>query len=125
MKKLLIMLALGIVFVAVQNVSAQKIVRVQFGKGKNSAVLKGSTGSYGVSYVVKAKAGQKLDVTLTPTRGVGIRINTDGGDYVLLREDKVDGTYEVGLPVTADYEILVGSVNHRSVPFTLTVKITE
>lgn len=126
MKKLLITLTIGVVLFAVQAASAQTAQRIQFAKGKSSAVVKGTTGEYGVTYVVRAKSGQKLVLTLTPASGVGIKVETDGtdGQSVLLREEK-GGTYEVGLEESGDYTIFIGSTKNRSTAFTLTVKITK
>jgi hypothetical protein len=100
--------------------------RIQFEKGKSSAVVKASTGTNGVYYVVRAKSGQKIVLTLTPVSNVGIKVETDGSDgqQVLLREEK-GGTYEVGLEESGDYTIFIGSINHKAVAFTLTVKITK
>ena len=124
MKKLLSIAIFALVTVAVQNASAQ--TRIQFEKGKSSATIKASTGGDGVYYVVRAKSGQKIVLTLTPASNLGIKVETDGADgqQVLLREER-GGTYEVGLEETGDYSIFVGSINHRSVPFTLTVKIVK
>ena len=112
-----ILLAFGI------NMSAQT-ARIQFAKGKSSATVNGKTGTYGVTYVVRARSGQKLILTLSPEADVGIKVETDGkyGQQVLLREEK-GGTYEVGLEESGDYTIFIGSTNDSSVPFTLTVKI--
>jgi hypothetical protein len=98
--------------------------RIQFAKGKSSATVSGKTGTYGVTYIVRARSGQKLILTLTPEANLGIKVETDGrhGQEVLLREEK-GGTYEVGLEEGGDYTIFVGSTNSRSVAFTLTVKI--
>ncbi|MGH9819771.1 MAG: hypothetical protein ACRD43_06345 [Pyrinomonadaceae bacterium] len=108
----------------VRGASAQ--TRIQFEKGKNSAVVKGSTGTDGVYYVVRAKSGQKIVLTLAPASTVGIKVETEGSDghQVLLREQR-GGTYEIGLEADGDYTIFLGSTNHRSVPYTLTVKITK
>ena len=124
MKRVLFVAIFAIVIAAVQSVSAQ--TRIQFEKGKSSATVKASTGSSGVYYVVRAKSGQKIILTLTPTSNLGIKVETDGSDgqQVLLREER-GGTYEVGLEESGDYTIFVGSINHRSVPFTLTVKIVK
>jgi hypothetical protein len=124
--RLFIILTAAIVFLAFQAASGQTVKRIQFAKGKSSAVIKGVTGDRGVIYVLNARSGQKLVITLTPARGVGIRVETDGtdGQNVLLREEN-GGTYEVGLEETGEYTILIGSNNNRSTPFTLTVKITK
>jgi len=125
MKNLIIVLACVLVF-AVRTASAQDPTRIQFAKGKNAATVQGTTGKYGTSYVVRARSGQKIVVTLTPQTGVGIKVDTNGsyGEQVLLREEK-GGTYEVGLEETGDYTIFLGSTNGRSAAFTLTVKIVK
>lgn len=124
MKKLLILTILLVAISALQSTSAQ--TRIQFAKGRSSAVVKGSTGADGVYYVVRARSGQKIVLTLTPTANIGIKVETEGSDghEVLLREER-GGTYEVGLESDGEYTIFVGSLNHRSVSFTLTVKITK
>jgi hypothetical protein len=98
--------------------------RIQFARGKSSATVSGRTGTYGVTFVVRARSGQKLILTLSPEANLGIKVETAGrnGQAVLLREEK-GGTYEVGLEESGDYTIFIGSTNNRSVPFTLTVKI--
>lgn len=126
MKKVFIVFAVSIFLFAVQSAFGQDAQRIQFEKGKSSAVVKGTTGEYGVTYVVRARSGQKIGLTLAPVTGVGIKVETEGpdGHSVLLREEK-GGTYEVGLDADGDYTIFVGSTNGRSKAFTLTVKITK
>ncbi|MEP6925940.1 MAG: hypothetical protein ABI954_15840 [Pyrinomonadaceae bacterium] len=128
MKKITGLAAMLTAFMFIYGVqaTAQTSKRIQFAKGKTSAVVKATTGNYGANYVVKAGSGQKLVLTLTPTSGVGIKVATEGadGEMVLLREEK-GGTYEVGLETSGDYTIFVGSTDNKSVPFTLTVKITK
>jgi len=106
--------------------TAQTAKRIQFAKGQSSAVVKGTTGSYGANFVVRAKSGQKLILNLVPTSGVGIKVETEGtyGHMVLLREEK-GGTYEIGLEETGDYSIFIGSTGDKSLSFTLSVKITK
>jgi hypothetical protein len=113
-------------FIGGIQAKAQTAKRIQFAKGKTSATVKGATGIYGTTYIVRAKSGQKLILTLTPTQKVGIKVETDGrfGQTVLLREEK-GGSYEVGLEESGDYTIFIGSTEGKSVPFTLTVKITN
>ena len=126
MKHLLITFAIAFVLFAIQSATAQEPKRIQFAKGKNSAVVQGNTGNNGTTYVVRAKSGQKLVLTLTPRSGVGIKVETDGsyGQQVLLREQR-GGTYEVGLEESGDYTIFLGSINSKPAPFTLTVKIVK
>ena len=117
---------IAFLFIYGVQAKAQTPKRIQFARGKSSTVIRGTTGSYGVAYVIKAKSGQKLVLNLTPASMIGIRVETLGtdGQAVLLREEK-GGTYEVGLEESGDYTIFVGSTNNRSVSFTLTVKITR
>ena len=100
--------------------------RIQFGKGKSSATVNGTTGKYGVTYVIRARSGQKLVLDLAPAATVGIKVKTNGsyGEMVLLREES-GGHYEVGLEETGDYTIFVGSTSSKSEPFTLKVGVTR
>jgi hypothetical protein len=126
MKQLLITFAIAIVLFAVQSASAQEPKRIQFAKGKNSAVVTGNTGNNGTYYVLRARSGQKIVLTVTPRTGVGVKVETTGsyGHQVLLREER-GGTYQVGLEESGDYTIFLGSINGKPAPFTLTVKITK
>ena len=128
MKKIIILWSLLITFAVICGVEAkaQTLKPIQFAKGKSSATVKGNTGSYGVTYVVKGKSGQKLVLSLMPTAKVGIKVETKGsyGEMVLLREER-GGTYEVGLEESGDYTIFIGSTNNQPVAFTLTVKIAK
>ena len=124
MKKISICIALVIALVSVcgGRAVAQASTRIQFQKGKSSATVKGSTGANGVSYVIRARSGQKLILRLSPNSNVGIKVEHDGtyGQQVLLREER-GGTFEVGLEETGDYTIFIGSINHRPVSYALTV----
>lgn len=128
MKKIIsLSLALiALAFIGETQVKAQSLKRIHFAKGKTSATVKGSTGVYGVTYVVRAKSGQKLILNLTPAQRVGIRVETGGrfGQTVLLREER-GGSYEVGLEESGDYTIFIGSTDNKPVSFGLTVKITN
>src|SRR5215472_14528948 len=112
MKTFFMTLTVGLVLLAFHTASAQTAHRIQFAKGKSAAVVKGTTGSDGVTYVLRAKSGQKLLLTLTPTAKVGIKVETDGthGHMVLLREER-GGTYEIGLEESGDYTIFLGSTS--------------
>jgi hypothetical protein len=128
MKKVLILSSLLIAFVFAGRVqtNAQTIKRIQFAKGKTSATVKGTTGTYGAAYVIRAMSGQKLVIDLAPTSKVGIKVETEGadGETVLLREER-GGSYEIGLEASGDYTIFIGSTDNRPVSFILTVKITK
>ena len=122
-------LVIGFSFVAALmfwsgNVNAQEAKRIEFGKGKSSATVRGTTGQNGATYLVRAKSGQKLVLTLSPGSGVGIKVETGGrfGHMVLLREER-GGTYEIGLEETGEYTIFVGATSGKSAAFTLGVRI--
>ena len=124
-------LAIGFLFVAAltlssTEVSAQTPKRIEFAKGKSSATIQGTTGPTGANYVVRARSGQKLVLTLTPRSGVGIKVEISGrfGETVLLREDR-GGTFEVGLEESGDYTIFVGTTSGKSAAFTLSVRIVR
>ncbi|HEX8251338.1 MAG TPA: hypothetical protein VF599_24410 [Pyrinomonadaceae bacterium] len=128
MKKIISLSLLLFTFAFIGGIyaKAQSVKRIQFAKGKTSATVKGSTGAYGVTYVVRAKSGQKLVLNLTPSQKVGIKVETKGrfGETVLLREER-GGSYEVGLEESGDYTVFIGSIDNKPVSFTLTVKITN
>ncbi|MEP6848532.1 MAG: hypothetical protein ABI999_06730 [Acidobacteriota bacterium] len=124
MKRSVLIFGFVILLSIVNSASAQDSQRIQFERGKSSATVKGTTGENGVYYTVRAKSGQKIIVTVTPAAGVGVKISTDNGTNVLLREEK-GGTYEIGLDQNGDYDIFLGSTNGKSRAFTMTVKITK
>jgi hypothetical protein len=101
---------------------AQSVKRIEFGKGKSSAAVKGNTGNYGVGYLVRARSGQKLVLTLSPAQKVGIKVQSKNGETVLLREAR-GGTFLIGLEESGDYEIFIGSLSGKPVAFSLNVKI--
>lgn len=128
MKKImsLALTLIALAFICGVEAKAQNSKRIQFAKGKSSATVKGNTGTYGVTYVVRAKSGQKLVLNLTPVAKVGIKVEAEGadGETVLLREER-GRTYEVGLEESGDYTIFICSTNNKAVAFSLTVKITK
>lgn len=64
---------IAIMFICGAQAEAQAPKRIQFAKGKNSAVVKGMTGGFGVTYVIRAKSGQKLVLHLMPVSTIGIK----------------------------------------------------
>ncbi|MEO5860688.1 MAG: hypothetical protein ABIR33_17280 [Pyrinomonadaceae bacterium] len=123
-KSLLLMIAIWLIVAA--PLTAQFERRIQFPKGKSSTVVKASTGNSGVTYVIRARSGQKIVLDLSPETSVGVKVETNGryGQMVLLREES-GGHYEVGLEESGDYTIFVGSTNGRPVQFSLKVGITR
>ena len=128
MSKILIIFAACVLAVVAQSVLAQTATRIQFAKGTNSAVLKGKTRSHGVAYVLKAKAGQTLILTLTPDSDINIGVQTtlkseeEGNELPL---NKTSDGYELSVPDSCDYKIIIGSDSEQPISFTLTVKIRE
>jgi hypothetical protein len=124
MKKIisLALILMTLAFFSAAEADAQ--TRIQFAKGKNSATVRGRTGSTGVYYDLRVKGGQKMAVNLSPGSKVGIKVEKDGGSEVLLREER-GGSYELYFEEGGDISIFVGSTSGGSVPFTLTVKITK
>ncbi len=114
-----------VISVTAYGTSAQ--TRIRFVKGKSTATVSGTTGELGTSYVVRAKSGQKITLTLTPARGVGIKVTTPDGRYneSVLLDQKRGGKYVIGLDETADYTIFLGSTGRNPAAFTLTVAITK
>ena len=124
LRSLMLMLAVGMIVAA--PLTAQSERRIQFPKGKSSTIVKGSTGTFGVTYVLRARSGQKIVIDLTPANGVGVKVETNGryGQMVLLREE-AGGHYEVGLEETGDYTIFIGSTSGKPVQFTMKVGVTR
>ncbi len=117
---------LAAIFLIVTD-GANAQTRIQFEKRKSAATVKGSTGEFGTSYIVRAKSGQKITLTLTPAKGVGIKVTSPDGRYnenVLLKQTR-GGTYVIGLDETADYTIFLGSTGRKPAAFTLTVSVTK
>jgi hypothetical protein len=126
MKKVigLILLSVALIFANGFEAHAQTVKRIQFARGKSSATVRGITGSTGIYYTLRVKGGQKMALSLSPSAGVGIKVERGGGAEVMLRE-KRGGFYELYFEEGGEISIFVGSNGARSVPFTLTVKITR
>ena len=124
LKTLLSLIALAMAVDASTHALTER--RIYFPKGKSSTVVKGATGTSGVTYVLRARSGQKIVLDLTPANGVGIKVETNGryGQMVLLREES-GGHFEVGLEESGDYTVFVGSTSGRSVTFVLKVGVTR
>lgn len=105
---------------------AQSPKRIQFAKGKSSVVINGTADQKPSAFVLRARSGQKLILTLTPISKVGIRVETKGsyGEIVLLQEHS-GGNFDVGIEETGDCTIYLGSLGQLPVPFTLTIKIRK
>ena len=122
-KSLILMIAVAAIAASPLNAQAER--RIQFPKGKSSTVVRGSTGGSGITYVLRARSGQKIVIDLSPAAGLGIKVETTGryGHMVMLREES-GGHYEVGLEESGDYTIFVGSTSRRPVSFVMKVGVT-
>jgi hypothetical protein len=118
------LLAVALIFANGFEANAQTVKRIQFAKGRSSAVVRGITGSSGIYYNLRVKGGQKMMLSLSPAKGVGLKVERDGGAEVMLREER-GGFYELYFEEGGEISIFVGSTGARSVPYTLTVKITR
>lgn len=123
-KSLILMVTVGMI--AASPLNSQTERRIQFPKGKSSTVVRGSTGTSGVTYVLRARSGQKIVLDISPAAGLGVKVETDGryGQMVLVREER-GGHYEVGLEESGDYTIFVGSTSGRPVSFVMKVGVTK
>jgi hypothetical protein len=121
--KSMMILVAGLVMAFAQAARADAPSRIQFARGKSSALVKGSTGDSGATYVMRVNGGQVLMLDLSPRAGVGIKVSLEGRDglAVLLKEES-GGDYELGLEETGDYTIFIGSTTGKSTSFALSVK---
>ncbi len=120
------LILITIVYIGGGRAIGQNVKRISFAKGKSSTAVKGMTGGYGVTYVLRVRSGQKLVLELTPASSLGIKVDTKGrfGEMVLLREEG-GGRYEVAIEETGDHTIFVGALGRNPVSFILTVKINK
>jgi hypothetical protein len=129
MKSLRLFAATALILLTVSAASAQKGTtinrRVQFPRGRTTAVLKGKA-NWGASYIyrLRAQAGQTMIVHVTGITTFRI-IGPHSRNYdVLPGADNVqDWTGE--LPRDGDYQIIVGHANdnYTLAPYTLEVTI--
>ena len=83
--------------------------RVQFAKGASSKTITGSVkGDASVDYVVGARAGQTMSVTLKPGNASNyFNVLPPGSDTALFVGSSSGNTYTGSLPVDGDYRIRV------------------
>ena len=99
--------------------------RLKFAKGKSSATVTGSVvrGDRD-TYIVSAKAGQMMTVKITSLeRNAVFQIKDASGEYLQDAGEEDDATSVVSdLPVTGDYEIIVGGTRSNA-SYRMTVAI--
>ena len=107
MKKLPLLLALSILFLAFSNTSAQAKVRVKFARGSSGVSLKGTVIGFAYKdYIVGAIAGQTINVKLTSRNSFTVSV------VFLPNGDNLEGAVETDeftgeLPGSGNYVIRV------------------
>jgi hypothetical protein len=114
-----------------QPASAQQQTVVAFDKGASSATLKGSIkGDQDHSYFVDARAGQKMTVTLTSTKGSAeMNVWAPGKDTALSLGAEDPYNVTVVLPTTGRYKVQVYQMRAsarrgETANYTLTIGVT-
>ena len=123
---LLATLSLGLALPAATQASE----RIQFARGNDNAAVEGSvTGSHHRDYVLGARAGQTMSVSLITKGSAYFNILPPGSQDVALFIGSRDGeNASLRLPSNGDYTIrvyLMGDAKDsgRTVPYTLSVAI--
>jgi hypothetical protein len=97
----------------------QSTERVKFQRGRSSAVVKGTVnGSSQKTYIVGAKKGQKMSLSIT--KGAGFRLSGPEGP---LEGGKIVSKSQQELFEGGDYEIEVSSLSSRTVTYALEIII--
>ena len=124
-----------LIIVSVSDVSAKDEIRkerVQFKKGATTATIKGNIKGYEtVDYLLGAKAGQHMNVSLATKHGATyFNILAPGENEVAMFNASVSqNQYEGALPASGDYKIRVymmrsAARRNEAASYTLTVGIT-
>ncbi len=104
--------------------SSAGLPRIQFEAGATSAVVSGQLEARKAArYVLRAQAGQLLEVSVSSQRRVTLTVYTPGG-RALASKVETETSFRGYLPVTGDYVLKVASAR-RATPFTLTVSIPQ
>lgn len=121
-------LALMLVGVAQAQVRTD---RVQFAKGASSKTITGSIkGDESVDYLVGARAGQTLSVTLKPGNASNyFNVLPPGSDTALFVGSSSGNTYSGRLPANGDYRVRVylmrnAARRNEAANYTLTIGVT-
>ena len=95
--------------VAVSAAAANREERVRFARGASSAELRGEVRGYDyVDYLIGARAGQRLSVSLTRASGNAFfLIRAPGSDDNLFDGSSAGDRFETTLPKTGDYRVRV------------------
>jgi len=100
------------------------VERIAFPRGSTSATLTGQLNASGShQYVLEAQAGQTLGIDMTFTEGSAILVVWGADGNVLLSDHAEAAAFQVVLPTTQDYYILVKGRSDGSTSYALTVTI--
>lgn len=101
------------------NEITQQTKRIKFQRGRSSAIAKGTiSGSGQRTYVVEAKKGQSMRLSIT--RGAGFRLSSPEGP---LEGGKIVSKSQQELSESGNYEIEVSSLSSRTVVYALEIVI--
>lgn len=100
---------LAIALACSQAVAADTARRVAFGRGSSSATLTGAVKGYDtVSYLVGARAGQTLTVTLhARNHSTYFSVTAPGADAAMFMGEVAGDTFTATLPSSGDYRVQV------------------
>lgn len=110
--RIIVLTAVVLAFVATSAVSARELrtERVKFKRGTNSATVESSIAGYeAVDYVLRARKGQTMNVSLATKHGATyFNVLPPGEDNVAMYIGSTSGNqFEKVLPTTGDYKIRV------------------
>lgn len=120
----MITFTLGSAWVPARAAQENSAIRIRFDRGATSAQVTGTLGANSsAQYVLRAMAGQLMDVSLTAPEGVSLAVTTKSGKALT----PISGTggkqsFRGYLPYNGDYYLTVTSAG-KSVDFTLGVLI--
>ena len=108
MKRILFAAALAATL-ATSASAANRQERVRFARGASSAELRGEVRGYDyVDYLVGARAGQHLSISLTRTSGQAyFLVRAPGSDENLFDGSSSGDRFAIRLPATGDYRVRV------------------
>jgi hypothetical protein len=94
---------------AVSATAANREERVRFARGASSAELRGEVHGYDyVDYLVGARAGQRLSISLTRASGNAFfLVRAPGSEDNLFDGASAGDRFETALPATGDYRVRV------------------
>jgi hypothetical protein len=124
------LLAAALAALPMTSLHAQSVERVHFAAGNDNAAVEGKvTGHDYRDYVLGAKAGQKMSVSLITEGTAYFNILPPGSDGVSIYTGSMDGNdATVTLPESGDYTIRVYLMGNdkdsgQTVPYTLSMTI--